>query len=212
MQPIIRSRVAADGLRVYTTASWESTQVLKVLRTQRGRLRFGSEPDFQLRIWRANQVSKVRAIALLGSQKRRKESTTVVGWSEKLGETNSAPGQPNLHRAGSGGGDRTYEKRSRDGLRPLLWGWPTLTPRGCTILCLPSKTPSCNRTVTLVRRFKCLLQRDRTEEITCSPSSAAWIRMAGVRKRLLQLLGCSSAWALHTINSGGKMRPTLFRA
>ena len=198
MQPIIRSRVAADGLRIYISASWESTQVLKVLRTQRGRLRFSSESDCQLRIWRANQVSKVRAIVLLGRQKRKKESTTVVGWSEKLSETNRAPGQRNLHRAGSGGGDRTYEERSQDGLRPLLWGRPTLTPRGCTILCLPSKILSCNRTVTLARHFKCLLQRDRTEEITYSPSGAAWIRMAGVRKRLLQLLGCSSAWALQS--------------
>ena len=30
------------------------------------------------------------------------------------GEANSPPGQPNLHRAGSGEGDRTYEKKSQD--------------------------------------------------------------------------------------------------
>ena len=29
-------------------------------------------------------------------------------------EANSPPGQPNLHRAGSGEGDRTYEKKSQD--------------------------------------------------------------------------------------------------
>ena len=32
--------------------------------------------------------------------------------------------------------------------RPLLWGRPILTPREYTILCLPNKTPSCNRAVT----------------------------------------------------------------
>ena len=30
------------------------------------------------------------------------------------GETNSPPGQPNLHRIGSGEGDKTYKKRSQD--------------------------------------------------------------------------------------------------
>ena len=84
MQSIITSGVVVEGLRTYTTASWESTQVLKVLRTQRGRLRFSSEPGFQLRIWRANQVSKVRATVLLGSYNRKKESKMMVGWSENL--------------------------------------------------------------------------------------------------------------------------------
>ena len=31
-----------------------------------------------------------------------------------LGETNSPPGQPNLHRTGSGGGEKTYKKRSQN--------------------------------------------------------------------------------------------------
>lgn len=30
---------------------------------------------------------------------------------------------------------------------PLLWVWPTLIPQGCTFLCLPHKTLSCNRAV-----------------------------------------------------------------
>ena len=30
---------------------------------------------------------------------------------------------------------------------PLLWGWPALIPQGCTFLCLPNKTLSCNRAV-----------------------------------------------------------------
>ena len=29
-------------------------------------------------------------------------------------ETNSPPGQPSLHTASSGGGDKTYKKRSQD--------------------------------------------------------------------------------------------------
>jgi len=50
------------------------------------------------------------------------------------GKTNSPPGFPNLHRAGSGGGEKTYKKRSQ--IEPgcgllfssLLLGWPALTP------------------------------------------------------------------------------------
>ena len=53
-------------------------------------------------------------------------------------------------------------------MRPLLWGWPTLTPRGCTVHCLPNKTLSCNQAATLVDHFKSLLWSDRTEAITHS--------------------------------------------
>ena len=41
------------------------------------------------------------------------------------GETNSPPGQPSLHRTGSGGGDNSYKKRSKD--EPPLFSyvpWP----------------------------------------------------------------------------------------
>ena len=52
------------------------------------------------------------------------------------------------------GEDKTYKERKQDGLRPLLWGRPTLTPRGCTILCLPNKTLSCNRVVKKKKKKK----------------------------------------------------------
>ena len=34
-----------------------------------------------------------------------------------------------------GGGGKCTKRGSLEGLRLLLWGHPTLTPRGCTILC-----------------------------------------------------------------------------
>ena len=49
-------------------------------------------------------------------------------------------------------------------------GLPALTPQGCTNLCLPNKTLSCNPTITLFHHFKSLLWQDRTEEITHSPN------------------------------------------
>ena len=45
------------------------------------------------------------------------------------------------------GEDKMYKKTKQDRLRPLLWRRPTLTLRGCTILCLPNKTLSCNQAV-----------------------------------------------------------------
>ena len=61
------------------------------------------------------------------------------------GKTNSPPGSPNLHRAGSGGeGKKKIEPLSL----PLL-GRPALTPRGCIFLCLPNQT-ECNQAVALV--------------------------------------------------------------
>ena len=58
------------------------------------------------------------------------------------------------------------KRRKPRRLRPFLWGWRALPPRGCTFLCLLSKTLSCNKAVTLVHHFKSLLWQDRTEEIT----------------------------------------------
>ena len=55
-----------------------------------------------------------------------------------------------------GGKKQSIKRGSQDVLRPLLWGQPALTHWGCTILCLPNKTLSCNRAVTLVHRFKSL--------------------------------------------------------
>ena len=64
------------------------------------------------------------------------------------GETNSPPGQPNLHRAGSGGwgggGYKCVKGESLEELRPFLRGQPALMPQGYTILCLPNKTLTSN--------------------------------------------------------------------
>ena len=61
------------------------------------------------------------------AKRQRKEETGENGTKENprtgvrtSGETNSPPGQPNLHGAGSGGGDKTFKKRSQEGLRPAL--------------------------------------------------------------------------------------------
>ena len=35
---------------------------------------------------------------------------------------------------------------------PLLWGWPALIPEGCTFLCLPNKTLSCNQALKKKRK------------------------------------------------------------
>ena len=54
-------------------------------------------------------------------------------------------------------GDKHINGGSQDRLRPLLCSWPTLTPQGCTLLCLWNKTLSCNQAVTLARHIKSLL-------------------------------------------------------
>ena len=64
------------------------------------------------------------------------------------------------------------KRGSQDRWKPLLWGQSALMPPGCTILCLPNKTLSCNQAVTLVYSFKSLLQQDRMEEITHSPNNS----------------------------------------
>ena len=67
-----------------------------------------------------------------------------------------------------GGETKCIKRGNQDGLRPLLWGWPVLKHRGCTILCLPNKILSCNQAVTSVHCFNSLLQWDTTKEITHS--------------------------------------------
>ena len=52
---------------------------------------------------------------------------------------------------------------------PLLWGWPTLIPQGCTSLCLPNKTLSCNWAVKKKKKLSLHVSQDglghRLEEI-----------------------------------------------
>ena len=79
-----------------------------------------------------------------------------------------------IGQAQGGIGDKHIKGGSQDRLRPLLWDQPTLTPRGCTFLCLLNKTLSSNWAVTLVHCFKSLLRRDRTEEITHSPNTSMY--------------------------------------
>ena len=73
------------------------------------------------------------SLGLLGSQNRKKESKILVAKRQRkekacknrkiecprigvrtTGEKNSSSGQPNLHTAGSGGGEKTYKKRSQN--------------------------------------------------------------------------------------------------
>ena len=110
------------------------------------------------------------------AKRQRKENAPQNGTKVNLrtrvrisGETNSPPGWPSLHTADSEGGDKWIKAGSQEGLRSLLWGQPALMPWGCTLLCLLNKTLSCNQALTLAHRFKSLLRRDRTKEITHSP-------------------------------------------
>ena len=77
-----------------------------------------------------------------------------------------------IEQAQVGVGDKHIKGGSQAGLGARLWDQPALTPRGYTFLCLLNKALSCNRAVTLVHRFKSLLQQDRTEEITRSPNTS----------------------------------------
>ena len=106
---------------------------------------------------------------ILGSQNRKKESKIVVAKRQrkkkptKIGkecprtgvrtsrETNSAAGQPNLHRAGSGRGEKKNNKNQKTKKEEpklshrllsslFLLGRPALTSWGCIFLCLPNET------------------------------------------------------------------------
>ena len=69
------------------------------------------------------------------------------------GKTNNTPGLPNLHRAGSGGGEKTYKKRSQSwsgGLSSRLLGQHTVIPQGCIFLYFLNKTELSHEAVTLV--------------------------------------------------------------
>ena len=52
------------------------------------------------------------------------------------GKTNSTPGWPNLHRAGSGGGEKKHKKRSLSSLH-IFW---VSMPSGCIFLYFLNKT------------------------------------------------------------------------
>ena len=90
--------------------------------------------------------------------------------SKNLSETNTPPSWLALLYIGQAQerGEKCIKRGSQDRLRPLLWGWPTLTSQGCTVHCLPNKTLSSNQPAALVGHFKALLWRDRTEAITHS--------------------------------------------
>lgn len=85
------------------------------------------------------------------AKRQRKEKSHKIGTKRKSADSElkphvkqtAFPASLALHRAGSGGGDKTYKKRKPRGLMPPC-GWPTVTRQGCTILCLPDKNVSCN--------------------------------------------------------------------
>ena len=109
-------------------------------------------------------------IYVLGSQNRKNESKMVMAKRQRRGKVpeNGIKENPRTQVRTSGetnwlaqfaqgrlnqGRRQNVQKRgSQDGLRPLLLGGSTLT-----FLCLPKKTLSCNRAVTLAHHFKSLL-------------------------------------------------------
>ena len=91
------------------------------------------------------------------------------------------------------GGEETNIKKKE---AKTDWGFsfgiappPTHTPWGHTIFCLPNKTLSCNRAVTLGHHFKSLLQQDRTEKNTiprqvwCHILDVSWLKQSQLRLR-----------------------------
>ena len=80
------------------------------------------------------------AVAKRQERKKHEKMEQKKAGGRPSGETNSPPGQPNLHRADS---RRHIKMGSQDGLKPPLWGQPALMPPGCTFLCLLNKTLSC---------------------------------------------------------------------
>ena len=95
------------------------------------------------------------------AKRQRKEKACKNGTKENprtkvrtSGETNSPSGQPNLHKAGSGGGGKHMKRGAKIG--PLLLGQPALMPWGVISFVCQVKL-SCNRDVTLVHHFKSLL-------------------------------------------------------
>ena len=85
------------------------------------------------------------------AKRQRKEKACKNGTKENprtrvrtSGETNSPPGQPNLHMAGSGEGGKKKKKRGANiEPRALLFtsfGQARPHARGCICLCLPNKT------------------------------------------------------------------------
>ena len=87
------------------------------------------------------------------AKKQRKGKACKNGTKENLwtggrrsGETNSPLSWLVQFAQGrlSGKETKRIKRESQDGLRPLFWGWPALTPPECTSPCLPNKTLSCN--------------------------------------------------------------------
>ena len=93
-------------------------------------------------------------------------------WSKNFRWNKHTPFLASPICTGQARGEETKKRKPR--LRLLFYGWPTLMPEGCTILCLLNETLSCNRAVTLVHHFKYLLWQDRTKEITLSWHIISW--------------------------------------
>ena len=65
-----------------------------------------------------------------GKPTKREQRKNVRTKVRHSGEKRTPPflASPNLHRAGSGEREKCIKRGRQDGLRPLLWGWPALTP------------------------------------------------------------------------------------
>ena len=86
--------------------------------------------------------------------RRSEETNTLLSWLAQFAQGRL-----------SGKETKCIKRESQDGLRPLFWGWPTLTPEECTSLCLLNKAPICNTGLL----FQTLLLWDRTEQTAHSP-------------------------------------------
>ena len=73
-------------------------------------------------------------------------------WSKNFRWNKHTPFLASPICTGQARGEETKKRKPR--LRLLFYGWPTLMPEGCTILCLLNETLSCNRAVTVVHHLK----------------------------------------------------------
>ena len=98
---------------------------------------------------------------------KRKQRTNPRTRERTSGKTNTPPSWLALICIRQVQGEETkhINRGSQDGLRSLLWGWHILMSQGCTMLCLPNKTLSCNTSLPIQ-----IFTAERTEEINTIPT------------------------------------------
>ena len=103
----------------------------------------------------------------------------------------------NLHKAGSGAGEKTYTKRSQNwagsfsSLRSL--GRPSLMPRGCIFFCLPIKL-SCNPGLSEEMTWGCNTGASITSKFCCSETEPRKLQTA---PDITNVLNLSELWFLY---------------